>query len=199
MGPAASGQVIVGYVVFTEYRRDQQAVTQHILTVQILAAQVVGEFQQHGAHGGNTRLVGDDSVGIQVRHQAALIFAEEAAHIHAFGAAFRIKQPRHTVGAVAVQAGMGGQQAKRRPALVHFGGSRQFKAGHVVAPETKARQRQAQATAQGFRHGREGRAAVAAPVHGELLAAHRSGTGEDYGFVVALHSSSRSNTTLLYR
>ena len=82
---------------------------------------------------------------------------------------------------------MGAEEAEGQPTLVDMVRRGALKAAHIMAPEAEAGQAQAQAAPEGFRHGNIAGRAVAAPMDGEFLTAHGGASGEDHGFVFALH------------
>ena len=90
-----------------------------------------------------------------------------------------VEVPRHAVAVAAVQARVRGEQAEGGPALVEVGRGGLLEAGDVVAPESEAREREREAAADGLLHPGVGREAVAAPVHGEALAARGRRACED--------------------
>ena len=114
-------------------------------------------------------------LAVQVGHQAALELGELAADINTL----LVKQPRHAVARRAMQAAVGGQEAKLHPALV-------LKAGNIVAPVAEAAVAHGQTRSQRFRHRDVGRGVIAAPMHRELLTADRRAAGEQNRFPLAL-------------
>ena len=84
-----------------------------------------------------------------------------------------------------MQTAVARQQAEGAPALVDVGGRGVFEAADIVAPEPKAGHADRQAAAQAFRHRFIVGVAVAAPVHRELLCAHRGGAREQHRFFLA--------------
>ena len=187
--PLAVRQVIRHVAVLREHRRDQQAVAEHVLAVEVLAGDVAREFEHHGAHRRHAGLMRVDGRREHVRHQRALELGElldDRNGLFAVLLAFLAEQPRHAVGVGAVESRMRGEQAERRPALVDVGRGRALEAAHVVAPEAEAGQAQREAAAQGLGHRSVVRGAVAAPVHRELLAADRRAAREEAGLVLAL-------------
>ena len=174
--PFARGQVVVHMAVGVHHRGHQQVRAQHVLGVAGLAGDAVRELQQHGPQHGHALFMGLHRRAVQVGHQPVLQ-AGEALHDLV---GLLVEQPRHPVAAGAVQAAVAGQQAEGGPALVHVGGGGLLEAGDVVAPEGEAGMGDGQAAAQGLGHAHEGRAAVAVPVHRELLAAHGGAAGEHH-------------------
>ena len=118
-----------------------------------------------------------DGLRPQVRHQRQLQAREEAQHVHAL----LVDQPRHAVRGAGVQATVRRQQSERHPALVQRGRRCSLEAADVVTPEAEAAEAQRQAAAQALGHALEGRVAVAAPVHRELLPARRGAAREQRG------------------
>jgi len=150
MGPGASGQVIRYAAIRTENRCHQEALAQEVLAIEDVAGRICGEFEHHRPHDRDTRAGGFAGCTEQVRHQATLEFDEKAQHSDGF----LIKQPRDAIRFVAMQATMRGEQAKGRPAFIEIGRGRFLKTTDVVAPETKTRLAQGEATAQGLSHRR---------------------------------------------
>ena len=187
--PLALRQVVRDVAFLREDRRDHQAVAEHILAVEVFARDVIREFQNHGTHGRHARFMCIDRSGEHVRHQGALEFGELTDNGYGFLAVLftlLAEQPRHTVGIGAVQSGMRGEQAERRPALVNVRRSLALETAHVVAPEAEAGKAQGKAAAQGFGHGGVVRRAVAAPVYRELLSADRGASCKEACLVLAL-------------
>ena len=172
--PLALRQVEVCHAVLAEYRCAQQAVTQHVLLIQIAACDIVGVVHDHGAHHRDTGGVGLDCLCEQVRHQLALELGEEAQDI----AGFLVEVPRHTVRSRTVETAVGGHQTECAPALVNVRRSRCLKSADIMAEEAEAGGAQGQSAAECLCHGGVLCGAVAAPVYRELLTADGGASGK---------------------
>ena len=159
--PLALRQVEVCHAVLAEYRSTEQAVTQHVLLIQIAAGNIVGVVHDHRTHHRDTGGVGLDCLCEQIRHQLALQLGEEPQHV----AGLLVEVPRHTVRGGAVQTAVGGHQTECTPTLVHVRRSLCFKAADVVAEEAEAGGAQGQTAAEGFCHRGVLCGAVTAPVY----------------------------------
>ena len=174
--PRPRGQVVVHMAVGVHHRGHQQVRAQHVLPVAGLAGDAVRELQQHGPQHGRAGLVRLHRRAVQVGHQPVLQAGEALDH----HIGLVVEQPRHPVTGGAVQAAVAGQQAEGGPALVHIRGGGLLEAGDVVAPEGKAAVGYGQAAAQRLGHAHEAGAAVAVPMHRELLPADGSAAGEQH-------------------
>ena len=180
--PRSVGQIILHLAVLAENRRNEQRIAQHVLAVEHIARRVIRELQHHRAHHRHAVFMRLHRLAVQVGHQAALELGELAADIHAL----LVKQPRHAVARRAVQAAVGGQEAKLHPALVNIRRRGGLKAGNIVAPVAEAAVAHGQTRAQRFRHRDVSRGVIAAPMHRELLTADRRAAGEQNRFPFAL-------------
>ena len=146
--PRSVGQIILHFAVLAENRRNEQRIAQHVLAVEHIARRVIRELQHHRAHHRHAVFVRLHRLAVQIRHQAALELGELAADINTL----LVKQPRHAVAGRAMQAAVGGQEAKLHPALVNIRRRGGLKAGNIVAPVAEAAVAHGQTRAQRFRH-----------------------------------------------
>ena len=179
--PAALGQVVLRHALVVEDGRHQQAVAQHVLGAQAHAGTLLRELEGHHAHHGHAGFVGQHGLAVEVWHEAVLQAGEAPQHIHRL----LVIGPGHPVAAGAMEPGVAGQKAEGAPALVHIRRGGVLEAADVVAPEPEARAGQRQAAPQGLLHGHIAAPAVAAPVDGELLPAHRGRPGKQHRFLLA--------------
>ena len=181
MRPAPFRQIKLHFAGLGEHRRHQDRIAQHILAVEIVAGRIVRVLEHHRAQHRRAELVGQRCLTIEIRHHAAFQLREVAYHV----AGLVIVGPWHPIGFAAVQPAVAGEQAEGAPALVDVGRRGVFETADIVTPETKAGHADRQPAAQAFRHRFVVGVAVAAPVHRELLRAHRGGAGEQHRLLLA--------------
>lgn len=181
VGPGALRHVVRHLAVVGEDRRDQQVRAEHVLPFQMRAAGVVRELQEHRAHHRDAlRVCGAGSL-VQIGHEAQLQPGEQAQDVHGL----LVEEPGDPVGGAAVQAAVRGEQAEGEPPFEQGRCRGALEAADVVAPVAEPGEAERQAAAQRLGHRLVGRLAVAAPVHGELLAAGGRRAREDDGLRLA--------------